>query len=122
MSTDNHQERSRITRRVVLTIRWREPRIRRLIPMIIFSVLLQAELISKQAQEKFDLNENVTERSGLRGSAGEQLSFASGLVYSLTMLQATLRKYEQYVLPTRERGLHTSGGKKHNVSLLLSGH
>lgn len=111
MSTDNHQERSRITRRIVLTIRWREPRIRRLIPMIIFSVLLQAELISKQAQEKFDLNENVTERSGLRGSAGEQLSFASGLVYSLTMLQATLRKYEQYVLPTRERGLHTSGKK-----------
>lgn len=59
-------------------------------------MFLQAELISKQAQEKFNLNEDVTERTGLRGSAGEQLSFASGLVYSLTMLQATLHKYEQY--------------------------
>ncbi|KAG7262402.1 hypothetical protein CRUP_024070 [Coryphaenoides rupestris] len=30
-----------------------------------------------------------------RGAPGEQLSFASGLVYSLTLLQATLHKYEQ---------------------------
>lgn len=77
--------------------------------MTFFSVFLQAELISKQAQEKFDLNENITERKGLRGSAGEQLSFASGLVYSLTMLQATLHKYEQYVLPTYE---HTETPRK----------
>lgn len=55
----------------------------------------QAELISKQAQEKFDLNESCSERSGLRGAAGEQLSFAAGLVYSLSLLQATLHKYEQ---------------------------
>lgn len=55
----------------------------------------QAELISKQAQEKFDLNENCAERTGLRGAAGEQLSFAAGLVYSLSLLQATLHKYEQ---------------------------
>lgn len=60
---------------------------------------LQAELISKQAQEKFDLNENCVERSGLKGAAGEQLSFAGGLVYSLCLLQATLHKYEQYVSP-----------------------
>ncbi|XP_017316765.1 dynactin subunit 1a isoform X2 [Ictalurus punctatus] len=66
-----------------------------LVLLLIPRLICKAELISKQAQEKFDLNENVTERSGLRGSAGEQLSFASGLVYSLTMLQATLRKYEQ---------------------------
>lgn len=58
---------------------------------------LQAELISKQAQEKFDLNENCVERAGLKGAAGEQLSFAGGLVYSLSLLQATLHKYEQYV-------------------------
>lgn len=56
---------------------------------------LQAELISKQAQEKFDLNENCVERAGLKGAAGEQLSFAGGLVYSLSLLQATLHKYEQ---------------------------
>lgn len=66
-----------------------------LVLLLIPRLICKAELISKQAQEKFDLNENVPERSGLRGSAGEQLSFASGLVYSLTMLQATLHKYEQ---------------------------
>ncbi len=60
-------------------------------------VRLQAELISKQAQEKFDLNENCVERVGLKGAVGEQLSFAGGLVYSLSLLQATLHKYEQYV-------------------------
>lgn len=60
---------------------------------------LQAELISKQAQEKFDLNENCVERAGLKGAVGEQMSFAAGLVYSLSLLQATLHKYEQYVSP-----------------------
>lgn len=60
-----------------------------------FSSSPQAELISKQAQERFDLNENCAEHSGLRGAAGEQLSFAAGLVYSLSLLQATLHKYEQ---------------------------
>lgn len=58
-------------------------------------VHMQAELISKQAQEKFDLNENCVQRTGLRGAVGEQLSFAGGLVYSLSLLQATLHKYEQ---------------------------
>ncbi|OBS57977.1 hypothetical protein A6R68_10911 [Neotoma lepida] len=53
-----------------------------------------AELIRKQAQEKFDLSENCSERPGLRGAAGEQLSFAAGLVYSLSLLQATLHRYE----------------------------
>lgn len=62
---------------------------------------LQAELISKQAQEKFDLNENCVERAGLKGAVGEQLSFAGGLVYSLSLLQATLHKYEQYVSPPK---------------------
>lgn len=56
---------------------------------------LQAELIRKQAQEKFDLSENCSARPGLRGAAGEQLSFAAGLVYSLSLLQATLHRYEQ---------------------------
>ncbi|KAM6441115.1 dynactin subunit 1 isoform 1-T1 [Liasis olivaceus] len=55
----------------------------------------KAELISRQAQEKFELSENCTERAGLRGAPGEQLSFAAGLVYSLLLLQATLHKYEQ---------------------------
>lgn len=55
----------------------------------------QAELIRKQAQEKFDLSENCSERPGLRGASGEQLSFAAGLVYSLSLLQATLHRYEQ---------------------------
>lgn len=94
-------------------------------------MLPQAELISKQAEEKFELNENITERSGLRGSAGEQLSFASGIVYSLTMLQATLHKYEQYVSLTfkqretkidKERKRNTSNFLCLFVSLLLSGH
>lgn len=56
---------------------------------------LQAELISKQAQEKFDLNGPLAQVTGLRGPPGEQRSFASGLVYSLSLLQATLHKYEQ---------------------------
>ncbi|XP_026549451.1 dynactin subunit 1-like, partial [Notechis scutatus] len=59
------------------------------------SSLKQAELISRQAQEKFELSENCAERAGLRGAPGEQLSFAAGLVYSLLLLQATLHKYEQ---------------------------
>lgn len=57
--------------------------------------LSQAELIRKQAQEKFELSENCSERPGLRSAAGEQLSFAAGLVYSLSLLQATLHRYEQ---------------------------
>lgn len=57
--------------------------------------LPQAELIRKQAQEKFELSENCSERPGLRSAAGEQLSFAAGLVYSLSLLQATLHRYEQ---------------------------
>ncbi|XP_076866566.1 dynactin subunit 1a isoform X3 [Brachyhypopomus gauderio] len=66
-----------------------------LVLLLIPRLICKAELIRKQAQEKFDLNGNTVERSGLRGPAGEQLSFASGLVYSLTLLQATLHKYEQ---------------------------
>ncbi|XP_062864339.1 dynactin subunit 1a [Trichomycterus rosablanca] len=66
-----------------------------LVLLLIPRLICKAELISKQAQEKFDLNGNVNERTGLRGAAGEQLSFASGLVYSLSLLQATLHKYEQ---------------------------
>ncbi|XP_077395520.1 dynactin subunit 1 isoform X4 [Festucalex cinctus] len=67
-----------------------------LVLLLIPRLVCKAELISKQAQEKFELKENCAERTaGLRGSAGEQLSFAGGLVYSLTLLQATLHKYEQ---------------------------
>uniref|UniRef100_A0A8D0G0M1 Dynactin subunit 1 n=1 Tax=Strix occidentalis caurina TaxID=311401 RepID=A0A8D0G0M1_STROC len=66
-----------------------------LVLLLIPRLICKAELISKQAQEKFELSENCAERSGLRGAAGEQLSFAAGLVYSLSLLQATLHKYEQ---------------------------
>ncbi|CAB1345520.1 unnamed protein product [Coregonus sp. 'balchen'] len=68
-----------------------------LVLLLIPRLICKAELISKQAQEKFDLNSNPVERTGtkMRGPPGEQLSFASGLVYSLTLLQATLHKYEQ---------------------------
>ncbi|CAB1351444.1 unnamed protein product [Coregonus sp. 'balchen'] len=68
-----------------------------LVLLLIPRLICKAELISKQAQEKFDLNGNPVERTGIkmRGPPGEQLSFASGLVYSLTLLQATLHKYEQ---------------------------
>ncbi|XP_061100290.1 dynactin subunit 1 isoform X2 [Conger conger] len=66
-----------------------------LVLLLIPRLICKAELISKQAQEKFDLNENCVERTGMRGAVGEQLSFAAGLVYSLSLLQATLHKYEQ---------------------------
>ncbi|XP_042322853.1 dynactin subunit 1 isoform X8 [Sceloporus undulatus] len=66
-----------------------------LVLLLIPRLICKAELISKQAQEKFELNENCAERTGLRGAPGEQLSFAAGLVYSLSLLQATLHKYEQ---------------------------
>ncbi|XP_074547754.1 dynactin subunit 1 isoform X4 [Halichoeres trimaculatus] len=66
-----------------------------LVLLLIPRLICKAELISKQAQEKFDLNESCVERAGLRGGVGEQLSFAGGLVYSLSLLQATLHKYEQ---------------------------
>ncbi|XP_013873483.1 dynactin subunit 1 [Austrofundulus limnaeus] len=66
-----------------------------LVLLLIPRLICKAELISKQAQEKFDLNENCVERAGLKGAVGEQLSFAAGLVYSLSLLQATLHRYEQ---------------------------
>ncbi|PWA29707.1 hypothetical protein CCH79_00007833 [Gambusia affinis] len=66
-----------------------------LVLLLIPRLIHKAELIGKQAQEKFDLNENCVERVGLKGGVGEQLSFAGGLVYSLSLLQATLHKYEQ---------------------------
>ncbi|XP_026208650.1 dynactin subunit 1-like isoform X1 [Anabas testudineus] len=66
-----------------------------LVLLLIPRLICKAELISKQAQEKFDLNGNLVPGMGLRGPAGEQRSFASGLVYSLSLLQATLHKYEQ---------------------------
>nr|XP_020459792.1 dynactin subunit 1 [Monopterus albus] len=66
-----------------------------LVLLLIPRLICKAELISKQAQEKFDLNESCVERAGLKGAVGEQLSFAAGLVYSLALVQATLHKYEQ---------------------------
>uniref|UniRef100_A0A3B3R703 Dynactin subunit 1 n=1 Tax=Paramormyrops kingsleyae TaxID=1676925 RepID=A0A3B3R703_9TELE len=66
-----------------------------LVLLLIPRLICKAELISKQAQEKFNLNENCVARAGMRGAVGEQLSFAAGLVYSLSLLQATLHKYEQ---------------------------
>uniref|UniRef100_A0A8D0CK04 Dynactin subunit 1 n=1 Tax=Scleropages formosus TaxID=113540 RepID=A0A8D0CK04_SCLFO len=66
-----------------------------LVLLLIPRLICKAELISKQAQEKFELNESCVKRAGLRGAVGEQLSFAAGLIYSLSLLQATLHKYEQ---------------------------
>ncbi|OWK06372.1 hypothetical protein Celaphus_00011895 [Cervus elaphus hippelaphus] len=57
-------------------------------------LICKAELIRKQAQENFELSESCSEWPGLRGASGEQLSFAAGLVYSLSLLQATLHRYE----------------------------
>ncbi|XP_062852078.1 dynactin subunit 1 isoform X2 [Trichomycterus rosablanca] len=65
-----------------------------LVLLLIPRLICKAELISKQAQEKFDLTENSLKRPGMRGAVGEQLSFAAGLVYSLSLLQSTLHKYE----------------------------
>ncbi|KAK3573973.1 hypothetical protein QTP86_034391, partial [Hemibagrus guttatus] len=65
-----------------------------LVLLLIPRLICKAELISKQAQEKFDLTENCSQKPGMRGPGGEQLSFAAGLVYSLSLLQATLHKYE----------------------------
>ncbi|XP_068163814.1 dynactin subunit 1-like isoform X8 [Antennarius striatus] len=66
-----------------------------LVLLLIPRLICKADLISKQAQEKFDLIGKLDEGPGLRGPRGEQRSFASGLVYSLSLLQATLHKYEQ---------------------------
>ncbi|KAE8628740.1 hypothetical protein XENTR_v10000196 [Xenopus tropicalis] len=66
-----------------------------LVLLLIPRLICKAELISKQAQEKFELSEASEQKSGMRGAVGEQMSFAAGLVYSLTLLQATLHKYEQ---------------------------
>lgn len=66
-----------------------------LVLLLVPRLVCKAELISKQAQEKFQLKEGCAERAGLRGAAGEQLSFAAGLVYSLSLLQAALHKYQQ---------------------------
>nr|XP_043878612.1 dynactin subunit 1a isoform X6 [Solea senegalensis] len=66
-----------------------------LVLLLIPRLICKADLISKQAQEKFDLNGNLVQGTALRGPPGEQRSFAAGLVYSLNLLQATLHKYEQ---------------------------
>ncbi|KAJ0055838.1 hypothetical protein NL108_013808, partial [Boleophthalmus pectinirostris] len=66
-----------------------------LVLLLIPRLICKAELISKQAQEKFDLNGPLVQGPTLRGPPGEQRSFASGLVYSLSLLQATLHRYEQ---------------------------
>ncbi|XP_051504539.1 dynactin subunit 1-like isoform X3 [Myxocyprinus asiaticus] len=62
--------------------------------LLIPRLICKAELISKQAQEKFEMTETCFQRAGMRGAIGEQLSFAAGLIYSLNLLQAALHKYE----------------------------
>ncbi|KAJ8356724.1 hypothetical protein SKAU_G00195180 [Synaphobranchus kaupii] len=62
-----------------------------LFPRLIF----KAELIIRQTQEKFELHEGCREQAGLQGVLGEQLSFATTLVYSLSILHGTLHKYRQ---------------------------
>ncbi|KAK7909373.1 hypothetical protein WMY93_014057 [Mugilogobius chulae] len=55
-----------------------------LVLLLIPRLICKAELISKQAQEKFDLNGPLVQGPGLRGAPGEQRSFASGLqLYSV---------------------------------------
>uniref|UniRef100_A0AAV2KP37 Dynactin subunit 1 n=1 Tax=Knipowitschia caucasica TaxID=637954 RepID=A0AAV2KP37_KNICA len=66
-----------------------------LVLLLIPRLICKAELISKQAQEKFDLNHTLVPGPQLRGPSGEQRSFASGLVYSLSLLQASLHRYQQ---------------------------
>ncbi|KAM4708799.1 dynactin subunit 1 isoform 3-T3 [Discoglossus pictus] len=66
-----------------------------LVLLLIPRLICKAELISSQAQEKFELSESNEEKAGMKGAVGEQMSFAAGLVYSLSLLQATLHKYEQ---------------------------
>uniref|UniRef100_H3CNJ1 Dynactin subunit 1 n=1 Tax=Tetraodon nigroviridis TaxID=99883 RepID=H3CNJ1_TETNG len=66
-----------------------------LVLLLIPRLICKAELIGKQAEEKFELSGTSAPARGLRGAPGEQRSFASGLVYSLNLLQATLHKYEQ---------------------------
>nr|XP_021336435.1 dynactin subunit 1 isoform X2 [Danio rerio] len=62
--------------------------------LLIPRLICKSELISKQAQEKFELTESCSQKPGMRGAVGERLSFAAGLIYSLTLLQAALHKYE----------------------------
>ncbi len=83
--------------------------------------MLQAELISKQAQEKFELTETCSQKAGMRGAVGEQLSFAAGLIYSLTLLQATLHKYEQSVCLTYTYFLTSSRALKTSWNILMNG-
>ncbi|KAJ8398916.1 hypothetical protein AAFF_G00418240 [Aldrovandia affinis] len=65
-----------------------------LVLLLIPRLICKVELISRQTQEKFELREGCWERAGLQGAVGEQLSFATNLVYSLSILQATLHKYK----------------------------
>ncbi|KAB0375867.1 hypothetical protein FD755_012510 [Muntiacus reevesi] len=58
-------------------------------------LICKAELIRKQAQEKFELSESCSEWPGLREAAGEQLSFAAGLVYSPSLLQCSVDVYKK---------------------------
>uniref|UniRef100_A0A8C4PXL9 Dynactin subunit 1 n=1 Tax=Eptatretus burgeri TaxID=7764 RepID=A0A8C4PXL9_EPTBU len=62
--------------------------------LLIPRLVCKAELVSKQAVEKFDLSESREKESMMRGAQGEHLSFSAGLVYSLNLLQAVLHKYE----------------------------
>ncbi|XP_078717657.1 dynactin subunit 1 isoform X2 [Lampetra fluviatilis] len=65
-----------------------------LVLLLVPRLICKAELISKQAQEKYELNEEAMKSANLRGAQGEQLSFTGGLVYSLSLLQTILHKYE----------------------------
>ncbi|KAG5848412.1 hypothetical protein ANANG_G00098190 [Anguilla anguilla] len=52
-----------------------------LVLLLIPRLICKAELISKQAQEKFDLNENCVERAGMRGAGGAaQLRRGAGVL------------------------------------------
>uniref|UniRef100_UPI00358E1BB4 dynactin subunit 1 isoform X1 n=2 Tax=Myxine glutinosa TaxID=7769 RepID=UPI00358E1BB4 len=65
-----------------------------LVTLLIPRLVCKADLVGKQAAEKFDLSDSMEKDSVMRGAQGEHLSFSAGLVYSLNLLQAILHKYE----------------------------
>lgn len=66
-----------------------------LVLLLIPRLVCKAELVSGQARERLELDGDFGSRPGLRGALGERISFGAGLVYSLTLLQSTLHKYQQ---------------------------
>uniref|UniRef100_A0A671SG22 Dynactin subunit 1 n=2 Tax=Sinocyclocheilus anshuiensis TaxID=1608454 RepID=A0A671SG22_9TELE len=75
-----------------------------LVLLLIPRLICKAELISRQAQEKFDLSGG--ERSGLRGAAGEQRSFATLHKYQLALSQCGVEMYKRMGTLYSEMSVH----------------